>query len=729
MLETYASNTKQAVKLGKYRGIIISVALFLLLDASVLLFNFYVSFEIADDAVGVNLAGRQRMLSQRMAKALFVLDGSRDDLKTFKESFEELQLSKNIFDETLNAFIQGGLVRGAGKEMVELESVHNSLGKVSLANTMDLWLPYKDAIGVFVADVQQGADTEASLAAAVAMARSRNLAILSSMNDLTLSLEQVASSKAMRLRTIQTLGITLAIMSFLLIMFHFLRQLRDSDRIIERARRETSEILETVNEGLFLIDKNLRLGEQHSAQLSEILGVQDFSGKSFHSLLQNIVTEKDAETARKYIGLLFDGKVKEKLVGDLNPLSLVEVNIAQNNGGFLTKYLQFRFARSYEKSAAQVKAISHVLVTIVDITEQVNLERALNESRKHNESQLEMITELLHANPELLSEFINNSFSCFNRINNILRQPAKTARAVREKAMGIFREIHNFKGEAASLKLEYFESSAHKMEDSLQLLLDKADLSGNDYLGLTVQLENLISYTQRVKQLTEKLGQFALVSSSPQLPKDIQKISAHQHSTDWDHINEFVQNIAQRNGKLVRLVTSGLNDVNLDADCRQQLKEICLQLLRNAVVHGIEAPHDRELSEKPLVGRIDLRLAKVSATEMELTVMDDGQGLDYVAIRTKAQNLGKWSDVEIESWTNKHLLGLIFQAGFSTAAEVNKDAGRGVGLDAVMNYVVTQRGKINVSSRTGRHCRFVITLPMVTGAQVAPLPSAEGMAA
>jgi chemotaxis protein histidine kinase CheA len=350
-----------------------------------------------------------------------------------------------------------------------------------------------------------------------------------------------------------------------------------------------------------------------------------------------------------------------------------------------------------------------VLVTVLDITEQVKLQRALNESRKHNESQLEMITGLLHTHPGLLREFIANSFNCFNRVNNILRQPAKTVQAVREKATSIFREVHNFKGEAASLKLEFFENAAHKMEDTLALLCEKRDLSGNDYLGLTVQLESLITYTQQVEHLTEKLGQFAVVSST--IPRG--KAIANHRSDGWDHLNEFVQNIALRNGKMVKLVASGLSEINLDVDYQQKLKEICIQLLRNAVVHGIETPHDRELSEKPMVGRIDLRLAKVSETEMELTVMDDGKGLDYTAIRTQALSSGKWPEDEIESWTNKHLLGLIFHEGFSTAAEINKDAGRGVGMEAVMNHVLAQRGKISVSSRTGRHCRFVITLPIV----------------
>lgn len=695
---------------GKYRGIIVSVALFLLLDASVLIFNFYVSYEIADDAVGVNLAGRQRMLSQRMAKTLFILDASKDDPVTFKTAFDELQLSQGLFDETLKGFINGGQVRGAGKDLVILESVGNQLGKDSLHNTLQLWQPYKQAIDEFSALVTNGDDHSSALAAAVAMARMHNLAILTSMNDLTLSLEQLAASKAKRLRAIQTLGICLAIVNFLFILLHFIRQLRDSDAVIERARRETTEILETVNEGLFLINKQLIIGEQHSAKLSEVLGQHQFAGQSFQTLLENIVSAKDAETARGFIELLFDPKIKEKLIGDLNPLSNVEVNIANHNGGFLTKHLQFSFARAYQKD--EEAEISHVLVTVLDISEQVKLERALNESRKHNESQLEMLTSLLHTHPGLLREFIANSFSCFNRVNNILRQPAKTTQAVREKALDIFREIHNFKGEAASLKLEFFESAAHNMEDTLTHLRDKPDLTGNDYLGLTVQLENLISYTQQVEHLTEKLGQFAIVSEHKYKPASTpMSISRRGHT--WDHLQDFVQNIAMRNGKLVRLVTSGLNDIDLDMDYEQQLKEMIIQLLRNAVVHGIESPGDRELSEKAIEGRIDLRIAKMSATEMELSITDDGAGLDYDAIRERAIATGKYAEEKIEAWTNKQLLALIFQQGFSTAREISKDAGRGVGMEAVMNHIQAHRGKIRVSSRRGRHCRFVITMPII----------------
>jgi two-component system chemotaxis sensor kinase CheA len=693
---------------GKYRGIIISVALFLLLDASVLIFNFYVSFQISEDALGVNLAGRQRMLSQRMAKSLYILQANQDDTFFFKRSLQELELSQELFNQTLHAFIKGGDVRGAGDHQVTLKPVNSQKALESLQAALDVWEPYNAAISQFLKAASQGKGYGGELSKAISMARTSNLKLLELMNNLTLELERVASSKAARLRAIQTLGILLAILNFFLILFHFIRQLRESDLRIEKARRETLEILETVNEGLFLIDRNLIIGEQHSAALNTILGQISLSGQSFQRVLETLVSQKDAETARGFIELLFDPRVKARLIADLNPLQSIEVNIVQDTGGFISKHLRFDFARAY-----QGNDISHVLVTVADVTEQARLARELTESRERNESQLQILTSLLHAHPLLLKEFIDNAYKSYNRLNNILRAPAKSSSKFHEKALGLFHELHNFKGEAAALRLEYFEKAAHQMEDLVQVLQQTPVLEGNDFLPFTIQLESLISYTQQVEQLAIKLSQFGGGLLPPSEERSYKNITGSRLTDGWSHLSEFVQHVAQRHSKLVKLVTSGLNEIPFDANYQKELREICLQMLRNAVVHGIESPYDREMSEKPIQGRIDLRLAKISDTELELTIMDDGAGLKYDEIRLRAIASGRWTEEEIESWDNKKLLSLLFNEGLSTADKSSFDTGRGTGISAVMNHVVAHRGKITVASRPGCYTRFVITMPLV----------------
>ncbi|MGH8806101.1 MAG: type IV pili methyl-accepting chemotaxis transducer N-terminal domain-containing protein, partial [Polaromonas sp.] len=76
---------------GKYREIIVAVALFLLFDLGVLVLNFYTSFKIAEDALGVNLSGRQRMLSQRTAKALLSVEAARVKGAAADKELEELK--------------------------------------------------------------------------------------------------------------------------------------------------------------------------------------------------------------------------------------------------------------------------------------------------------------------------------------------------------------------------------------------------------------------------------------------------------------------------------------------------------------------------------------------------------------------------------------------------------------------------------------------------------------
>ena len=86
-------------------------------------------------------------------------------------------------------------------------------------------------------------------------ARANNVSLLNLMNSLTLELERVAGAKASQLRLIQAVAIVLAVVNFIIILWHFLGQLRRSDQALDAARKETQHILSTVNEGLFLLDK------------------------------------------------------------------------------------------------------------------------------------------------------------------------------------------------------------------------------------------------------------------------------------------------------------------------------------------------------------------------------------------------------------------------------------------------------------------------------------------
>lgn len=692
--------------MGKYRGILASIALFLLLDASVLMLNFYMSYQIADDAVGVNLAGRQRMLSQRMVKSLFELEHNLDVGAAIDAPRTELAQTVTLFDQTLTAFSQGGASTGASDEEVILQAVNAEAAQAALDEALIVWHPYRVRIEAVLAGLERETfDIRPALATAIAYARENNVALLTLMNDLTVELEQVAASKATRLRLIQTIGISLALINFLIILFHFLRQLRDSDRKIEAARQETTEILDTVQEGLFLLDRDLVIGNQHSKHLAEILGRTELAGQRFDAILTSLIGEADQDTATKFIGLLFEGRIKEKLVGDLNPLSEIRVFLPREKGLTESRYLSFNFSRVKVEGD-----LHHLLVTVRDITDRIRLAQELEASKARGEEQLGMLTGILHVNPALLESFITGTFETFNKVNQLLEQPAKDTRGLRAKIDNLFIEVHRFKGEAAALNLEIFEREAQAFEQEIAGLRQQDKLVGNDFLKLTVRLDRLIGYTHSIQQLAGKLATFGKVASHasvPVLPKS------------WQHLEDLAKKVASRQGKNVMLVTSGLTEQELPDDSRRLVSDLCIQFIRNAIAHGIETPDTRLESQKPETGRIDVRLVRLNDGKLELTVTDDGQGFDLDAIRERALASERWHPQEVEGWDSKRLTSLIFEPGFSTKNEADEDAGQGVGMDVVMRQVQSSRGRIRLSSRRGRYCRFEVTLPAPVASRVA----------
>ena len=691
---------------GKYKGIIVSVALFLLLDASVLILNFYISYEIADDAVGVNIAGRQRMLSQRTMKSLFDIQSSISEPKEMERALSELSLTTTLFNNTLSAFNTGGQTQSATGELFYLQAATSPKAKQAIKDALEIWEPYWSKVRM----MQQASPTdspvmfEQALNASINYGKENNLALLKLMNNLTVELEAIASSKATTLRLIQTVGISLAILNFFIIMFHFLSQLKESDKKIESARSETEEILNTVNEGLFLLDQDLIISSQYSITTETIFDRKDIGGISLESLLENIISEKDMNTTKGFIKLLFKPEIKANLIGDLNPLDNVEVNIITESEGLKNKYLSFNFSRAHSPDSG---TISHILVTVSDITEQVLLTRKLETIKAQNDQQMEVLTKIIHTNSDLLASYINNNFKTFNQINEELKKPAKSKQQLFEKANMISSLIHNFKGESSAMEMDNFVNLAHNFEDSLQDIRTKESITGNDFLALTVQLNQLISQTENIYELSKKLTYVTKESSDTPVLNTTKR--------NWEQLHTLTKNISKEQDKQVKLVTSGLNDEDINDDLYNTINSIILQLIRNAVSHGIEPFNERVDSEKPDTGKIDIRLIHHAKDKLELIFQDDGAGINVEKVREQAIRQNIISEHEAELMDSKKIIALIFEPGFSTSSNIDENSGRGVGMLSIRNLVKQWAGKILITNRQGLGTTFNITLQGHTG--------------
>jgi chemosensory pili system protein ChpA (sensor histidine kinase/response regulator) len=173
-------------------------------------------------------------------------------------------------------------------------------------------------------------------------------------------------------------------------------------------------------------------------------------------------------------------------------------------------------------------------------------------------------------------------------------------------------------------------------------------------------------------------------------------------------MQRLVRQTADHLGKKAQLECIG-SEGELDRNILNRLVPVLEHLLRNAVSHGIGLPEERQASGKDKTGKISIYIDR-EATDILITLSDDGKGLDIGAIRAQAIELGMIDESTVVS--NDDLIQCVLNPGFSTAKEVTQISGRGVGLDVVASEVKQLGGGLDIDSQSGRGTSFTIRLPL-----------------
>lgn len=723
----------------RYQGLIISIALFLSLIGALLAFTFYTSSLLERNTILIDQTNQVANSAQAVIKDLFDLDNSYgEDTNSphMQRVFERLDQNTSLITDSIAAIGQGGTITDADGNSYNLPKV-DSVAQAEITAANEQWQLLEPKIQAYLKDADNiMVDSADELTQAVEQAKTSSLLINDSLDQLTDDVFTSAENQANTIRLIQVLGVVAIFSYFLIFVFFFVRRLRDTDAEALAARRETQEIMQTVNTGLFLLDKDLNIGQQHSQALNSIIGADSLAGENFANVLRGRISDKDLTTTRQFVEQLYNPRVKEKLVNDLNPLHKVLLHNTSGEHGSDSRFLDFRFSRVYED-----KDIARILVNVNDVSDAVYLEQRLEKERSQNDMQIEMLTTILNVNPKIINEFIANTKSHIEKINNVLKNPGSTQYELEVKLNSIYREMHSLKGEASALKLHSFTKIASEAEDQLNVLQNQGKLSGNDFLPLAVHLDDLLSLSNTIEKLGERINRSspasAANSSAATIPNsvvaDLSTPVAETQATNFSmndlevegnaidleeesdshllaYYHDFAQDIAARQGKQVQLDSTTLGQVRIPERLRNTVKEISIQLLRNAVVHGIETPDIRQSVGKPAVGTIGLEMQS-SGQDFVVTLQDDGQGIDYDSIREKLVKEGRFDVQEASQLDHSGLLKQLFSSGFSTKENADEDGGRGVGLDIIKAQVKEYDGKLNINSEYGKMTRFVITLP------------------
>jgi len=175
----------------------------------------------------------------------------------------------------------------------------------------------------------------------------------------------------------------------------------------------------------------------------------------------------------------------------------------------------------------------------------------------------------------------------------------------------------------------------------------------------------------------------------------------------FNRFPRMLRDLAGKLGKQVELQTIG-EDTELDKGLIEKITDPLTHLVRNAADHGIEMPDVRVAAGKPALGTVTLAAAHQGGS-IVIEVRDDGRGLNRDKLLKKAIERGLPVS---DQMTDQEVYGLIFEPGFSTAAEVTDVSGRGVGMDVVKRNIASLGGSVEIDSTEGRGMRVSVRLPL-----------------
>ncbi len=200
------------------KRLMLAIALFVVLDFGTLAFGYKISKQVEKDAVAINLAGRQRMLSQRATKAMLLATNEKNTSAQRAAAVKEANAAYELFLETLRAFAYGGKARGGTGQRVTLDRVR------------DKAMDPVDKVLALVNRYEHLPNDPKSLQAFSAFLVANNQIILESMNELTNALERQSLDVVSKLRFAQMLAFMLSLINFGVILMGMHRERKIADR-------------------------------------------------------------------------------------------------------------------------------------------------------------------------------------------------------------------------------------------------------------------------------------------------------------------------------------------------------------------------------------------------------------------------------------------------------------------------------------------------------------------
>ncbi|MCP3670286.1 MAG: response regulator [Gammaproteobacteria bacterium] len=327
--------------------------------------------------------------------------------------------------------------------------------------------------------------------------------------------------------------------------------------------------------------------------------------------------------------------------------------------------------------------------------------------------------EQLRVNPDLMDKLVNNAGEVSIFRSRLEQQNGDLGYNIEE----LGQTVHRLREQLRKLDMEtetqiLFRYDRDKEEGRLDGEGEEFDPLEMDRFSTLQQLSRGLMETvgdlSNINKLleSEQKGTETLLLQQSRITTDLQDGLMRTRMVSFNQLVPRLQRIVRQTclplNKQAELVINGA-DMELDRSILDRITAPLEHLLRNAVSHGIEPPEQRRAQDKNAVGMIGMELAR-EGNDVVLTISDDGKGLDFSAIRERAEKSGLLLDGA--NISEGDLTQFILEHGFTTSDSVSQIAGRGVGLDVVVSEIKQLGGTLDINSKPGEGTQFTIYLPL-----------------
>ncbi|WP_338639723.1 MCP four helix bundle domain-containing protein [Burkholderia pyrrocinia] len=494
-----------------------------------------------------------------------------------------------------------------------------------------------------------------------------------------------------------------------------IEKIQENAAQLKQKTADIQAMLQNMQQGILTVVEGGVVHAEYSAYLETIFETNDIAGRDLMALVFD--DSAIGADARSQVDAAVHACLGEDSMNFEFNAHLLVNEVAKRMPDGREKWLDL----SWSAITDETDTVVRLMLCVRDVTEIRELTAQAGEQQRR----LEMIGEILSISQDKFHDFVHSANGFLSENERMIRQHERADHSI---VAALFRNMHTIKGNARTYSLQHLTNIVHEAEqayDSLRRADGGPEWNRDALMDDLARVREAVDRYATINAVTlgrsgepAQGGADYLMVERAHISESLRVLDGADpaNASDWQAARDAVRRM------LSHLGTQGIGDalggvieslpslaaelgkpapvVHIDShghrvrsEIGATLKNVFMHLLRNSIDHGIESSEERRAAGKAASGTIDIAVG-VGGGELWFVLSDDGRGLALDRIRGIARERG-WIDADnAAALSDEDVAELIFRPGFSTAHAVTEVSGRGVGMDAVRNFLKRDGGDI-----------------------------------